>query len=325
MRNILLVVKNNLLRLKKEKLMLCMLFIILPIVVALGIYFSNTDIQGKIAVVVSDAKQEKSIKDSLVNTHNKVSVEFLNEMPTKTELIKGVYLAAIDCTKDDIEIIAYGKQDVKNQLEASLKGEIYEGTQDNTTVEGKIIGFLIMFLFFCSIMILDFWLTDRENGVYARVLTGNLSYLQYILGQILYLILVLTIPTMIISLIVLKVSSVNLNISMTNFMLLLLLVGLLSASFAIFIGTIFYNKASVQIKGSMITMITCLLGGCIINIQDDNGIIAFIRSCIPQKRLIDLANNANNTDLYFLLITMIIFILISVATGKRQYESGRYI
>lgn len=325
MRNILLVIKNNLLRLSKEKLVLCMLFIILPVVVILGIHFSNINIKGNIAVVRASSTQEKNINDLVSNGDENIVFEFLDEIPTKTELINGVYVAAIDFTKNDAEVIAYGKSDIKNQLEANLKGQVYENVNDDSTTEGKIIGFLIMFLFFSSIMILDFFLTDRENGVYSRVLTGSLSCFQYILGQILYLILILTIPTMIVSYIVLKISNVSLNTSITNFMLLLLLVGLLSASFAIFIATIFDSKASVQIKGSMITMITCLLGGCLINIPDSNSIIAFIRECIPQKRLIDLANNINSNDMKFLLIVIFVFISISVIITKKQYENGKYI
>lgn len=325
MRNILLIAKNNLYRFTKEKAMMIMAIIVMPIIICLGVYFSSTnDIKGKIAVVGATI-EEKEIIEANMNDNEKVKIEFMKNSPSKTDLIKGVYLAEINFDSDEPTVISYGKEEIRKTLEVGLNGEVYEKVDDSTTVQGKIIGFLIMFLFMgATIMIMDFFLSDRENGTYTRVLSGKISYFEYIGGQVLYSIIILSISSTIWSVLILKVLNVNLDISYSLFMFLVLLVGILSSSLGMFIATIFKNRVSASMGGSIIVMITCLLGGCLVNIDDTNKVMGFIRNVLPQKRMIDLANNFNNGDLIFVTCSILIFILISVILGKRQYENGTF-
>lgn len=326
MRNILLVMKNNLYRFVKDKSMMVMVVLVMPIIICFGVYFNGSDnIKGNIAVVGASI-EEREILQSLSKENDKINVEFLEESPSKTKLIKGVYLAEIDFKGNKPVVTSYGKEDIKKSLEASLNGEIYQGEEDITTVQGRIIGFLIMFLFMgATTMVMDFFLADRESGAYNRVLSGRLSYYQYILGQMLYAILILSIPTTVWSVAILKILNVNLDISYSLLVFLLLLVGILSSSVGMLIATVFKDRVSASMGGSIIIMVTSLLGGCLINIQDTNKVIGFIRDILPQKRLIDLSNNFNNSDLTFVVGTIVVFILISVFLGKRQYESGKFI
>lgn len=326
MRNILLVMKNNLYRFTKDKAMLTMVILVMPIVICLGVYFNTTDnIKGQIAVVGATVEEQTIIKDSIGDNKN-IKVEFLKEHPSKTELIKGIYLAEIDFKGDKPTVISYGKEDVRKSLEAGVNGEVYVAENNDNTVQGKVIGFLIMFLFMGAIsMVMDFFLTDRENGTYTRVLSGNISYFQYIAGQILYSIIALSVPTIILTVSILKILNVDLTISYYLLIFLLLLVGMLSSSVGLLISTIFKDKISASMGGSIIVMLTCLLGGCLINFNDTNKVIGFIRDIIPQKRLIDLANNFNNSDLLFVVGTILLFIFISVILGKRQYENGIFV
>ncbi|MEG1002675.1 MAG: ABC transporter permease [Clostridium sp.] len=325
MRNILLIIKNNLYRLTKMKIMLVMIIVVLPIIIYGGIYFSKADnIKGKIAIVNATSTQEEAMKKSTEGNDN-ITFEFLSKEPAKTDLIKGIYIAEINFEGTEPKVISYGNKEIKKQLEASLRGEVYESDVEITTIEGRIIGFLIMFLFMGSIMAMEFFLTDRENGTYVRVLSSNVSYYEYIIGQIAYLVCTLTVPTLIISLIMLKVLSIQLNMTIGLFSLLILIIGLLSSSFSALVCTLCKDKVSATMSGSAITMITCLLGGCIINIVDNNKIVEALRNLIPQKRLIDLANSYNNEDLIFIIVVIIVFTSISIVLGKRQYENGDFV
>lgn len=326
MRNILLVTKNNLYRFMKEKAMMVMVILVMPIIICLGVYFSSTDtLKGNIAVVGATSEEKDMIEASMDN-NEKVNIEFLEKSPSKSELIKGVYLAEVNFEGNEPKVISYGKEEIKKSLEASLKGETYVIDKGNDTVQGKVIGFLIMFLFMgASTMVMDFFLCDRENGTYTRVLSGKISYFQYIAGQMLYSILILSIPSTIWSVLILKVLNINLGISYSLLIFLLLVGGILSSSFGMFIATIFKDRRAANMGGSIITMITCLLGGCLINFNDTNKIIGFIRDMLPQKRLIDLANSFNNVDLIFIIVTILLLILITVILGKRQYKNGDFV
>lgn len=324
MRNILLVLKNNLYRLSKEKLTLFMIFIMTPVVVYFGVFFSNSEIKGSIAVVGASSIEESSLKEAMGSNEN-ISLKFLKESPSKTDLIKGIYLSSVDFTGDEVTVESFGNEEVRKSIEAGIKGEVYTNKEDTTTVQGKIIGFLIMFLFFGGIMVMEFFLNDREDGTYSRVLLGDISYYEYILGQLLYSICILTTPTIILSILVLKFLAVELTISLGLFALLILLIGLLGTSFSILVCTFCKGVAVAQMTMSTITMIVCLLGGCLINIVDNNKVIGWIRNLLPPKRLIDLSNNYNNEDLIFLVVVIVVFLLISIFYGKKQCDRGEFV
>lgn len=325
MRNIMLIVKNNLYRISREKVTLVFMFIITPIVIFMGAYLSKTDtIKGKIAVVGADSIIEQTLNESF-KVNDKISMVFLEEEPTKTELIKGVYLAEIDFREEEPKVISYGKEEIKKTLEALLKGETYEVKENFTTPEGKIIGFLVMFLLMGSTMILDGFLTDREEKVYNRVLTGNISFYEYILGQLAFLLSLLLVPLLIFSLIIVNIVGVNLSVSTLGFIGLITLGTVLSATCSLCVCTLCKTKQSANMTGSAVVMITSVLAGSLVNVVDTNKIIGFFRNCLPQKRIIDLANSYNVQDFIFVIATIVICIIITIGLGKRQYENGDFI
>ena len=325
MRNILLVIKSNLYRCSKNSAILFMAIIVMTIIVGLGVYFGGTDeLKGKIAVVGVPKEQEDVLRKSLGES-NKIDFEFLDESLTKTSLIRDGYLVEINYEGGEPKVRSYGNEEVKKYIEASLNGEVYEGSTEKTTVQGKIVGFLIMFLSMGATMVLQFLLEDRKNKVYTRTLIAGVSYYEYIIGQVIYALLGLGTPTILISAVVVKVLGVSLNISYLTFIGLVFLAVLISVAYGIFLCNLFKNEMTVEIVSSNFAMILCLFSGSIININDTNKFIGFIRNCLPQKRLIDLANSFNRNDLIFVIIVAVILIGIAIIKGKKDFEEGAYI
>ncbi|MGL5575574.1 MAG: ABC transporter permease [Sarcina sp.] len=325
MRNIMLILKNNLYRLKYDKATLAIMLIVTPLVVGLGIYFSNnSDIKGKIAVVGVNKQEENMIKTAL-KANEDIELEFLDKEVENTKLIRGEYIAQLSLEGKKLEVSEFSNTEVKNVLEALLEGKIYKNEEVQISTIAKIVGFLIMFLFFGAISVADPFLSDRENKVYTRVLQGNVSYLQYTIGQLLYIILLLAIPTMIISGITITVFNVNLGINMFSFMGIIFLVGLLSGSYVVLMSNIFKNRTAVAMNTSIISMITCLLSGCLISIDGGNKIVDGIRNLLPQKRLIDFANEFGSTDLLYVLGFIVIALGLSIYIGSKDYEKGVFL
>jgi ABC-type multidrug transport system permease subunit len=325
MRNVFLVVKNNLYRISKDKTMLFMMIIGLPVIIYIAIYTSQLGgVKGQIAVVGGNYSQKEMVKKSLGN-NGKLVLKFLEKSPTNTELIKGIYLEEIKFNKDKIKVTGFGNYDIKRSIEASMKGLHYAANKTETTTQGKIIGFLVMFSFIGAVYCMQLYVSDRENSIYSRVLSGRLAYYEYIIGQIMSTIIILTVPTIIMSTLVLKLSSTELSIGLGLFIILLMLVGILSSAFSMIVCTIFKKRETVEMGGVGIAMLTSILGGSFVNIVDNNKAIGFVRNFIPQKRIIDLANNYNANDLIYLVVVILVFIFISVFIGRKQYESGVFI
>ncbi|MGL5150122.1 MAG: ABC transporter permease [Clostridium sp.] len=330
MRNMLLVMKNNLYRFSKDKVMIVMGLIIMPIVILLGLYFSSgDDIKGNIAMI-SVSNEAKEVITKGFENNDKFKIEYFEESVSKTSLIKGIYIAQVDFREIDNmgvpKITSYGNEEIKKAIESIFTGAPYEGVENKTTVVGKVIGFLIMFLLMGGVsMVMEFFLCDKENGTYTRVLSGNTSYFQYMCGQLLYSIVVLTTPATLWTVGIIMVLGINIEISYVLLGLLVILLGILSGTFAMFIATIFKDRVSASMGGSIIVMITSLFGGCLVNIEDSNKIIGFIRGLLPQKRMIDLANKFNLEDLAFIIVIIFILLFSSIIIGKKQYESGEFI
>lgn len=325
MRNIILILKNNLYRLKYDKVSVFMMLIITPLMVGLGVYFSNdVEIKGKIAVNGASTKQEEVIKTAFKENES-IELEFLKDEIENTKLIRGEYVAQVTLADKNIEINEFSNTEVKNTLEALIEGKVYESEVEQVSTASKIIGFLVMFLFFGSIAVADPFLSDRENKIYTRVLQGNVSYIEYTLGQLIYTIAILGVPAMIISGIMVSVLDINLGMSTLSFMGIVFLVGLLSGSYITFMGNIFKTRTAVGMNTSIISMVTCLLSGCLISIDGGNKIVDGIRNLLPQKRLIDFANELGGTDLICVLGFIVIALGLSIYIGSKDYEKGVFL
>ena len=325
MRNILLILKNNLYRLKSDKILLIMMLVVTPIIIGLGIYFSNNvEMKGKIAIIEASDMQEEAIK-SVLGMQKNIELEFLNKEVGNTKLIRGEYAAQVSLKGGKIEISEFSNSEVKKSLEAMISGKEYKSEMIEVSVVAKIVGFLLMFLFFGSISVADQFLSDRENYIYTRVLQGNVSYFEYTLGQFIYIIATLTIPTILISLMTVKVFNVDIGMSTLSFIGIIFLVGLLSSSFIILISNIFKDRTAVGMNGSIIAMLTCLLSGCLISTDGQNKIVDGIRNLLPQKRLMDFANDFGSADLIFILGFIVITILGSIYIGNKDFENGVFL
>lgn len=325
MKNIFLVVKNNLYRLKWERASLIMILFVMPFIIYFGIYFGSAkDIKGQIAIVGA-SEAEKTLFTQSFDGYDKIRLKFMDTEPSATELIKGIYLAQITLEDGRPEIISYGNQDIKGSLEAAFEGKTYTSSALSITTQGKIAGFLVMFFFFGGSMAMDFFLSDRDSGVYRRTLMMNVTYLQYILGQLFYTLIIFTLPSLLETFLIIKLLNVEISIGMGAFGAVILFIGLLSSSFAILVSTFCKNKLTTQMTCSAIAMISSLFGGCLIDVVDSNRLLAAVRNLIPQKRIIDLANEFGYQDMLYLLFFVLILISVSTVYGYRQYKRGDFL
>lgn len=324
MRNIWLVMKGNILRLKGDKLTLIMIFLVMPIIIALGVYFgSNNEIKGKIALINPNIEEETMIKN-IFKDSSSIDFEILDKEIKNSSLITGAYLAEVTFKDNNIIVNKYSNKEIRGLLNSIFNGESYKGKEYENNVIEKISGFLLMFLFYGALSVATLFLKDRENGVYQRVLTGNVSFLQYNLAQILYLISTITIPTIIMSVVVTKFLNVELSMSYGNFIAIIMAIGILTSSMVIFIANIFKTTSEVQMNGSIIAMISCLFSGCLMPVEGSSKFIEIIRDFLPQKRVLDFINNYNFGDLFFVMATIVLFIGVGIYIGKRNYSKGIY-
>lgn len=322
MRNILLIIKGNILRLKKDKVTLLMIIIVLPIIVSLGVYFGSTkDIKGKVAII-NPTNEERMIVENIFKENEGIKIETLDSEIKNTSLITSAYLAEIKFEGGKVKVNEYSNKEIRGIVDWIFYGKEYISSENSVGVVEKIIGFLMMFLFYGALASSSFFLQDRENGIYVRVLSGNVSFFQYTLGQILYILLVVIVPASIISIGMIEILNVDINMSYRSFLGILILLGTLCSSMIILIGNIFKKTNEVQMNASIIGMITSLFSGCLINIEGSSKIIEVVRNILPQKRLLDFVQDFNSGDLIFVVSSIIIFVIVGIYIGNNNYKKG---
>ncbi|MGL4740183.1 MAG: ABC transporter permease [Sarcina sp.] len=322
MRNIWLIVKGNILRVKKNKLILLMFIIILPVIVALGVYFgSSNETKGTIALI-KPTVQEEMLFLNIFKENKGIKIETLQEEIKHTSLITGKYLAAVSFDGEKVNVAKYSNSEIKGVIESIFYGKEYKSSMTMTTVVEKIVGFLMMFLFYGALAAATLSLQDRETGVYIRILSGNVSFFEYTIGQILYMLVIVILPASIISLSMIYLLNIDIKMSYTTFLGIIVLLGALCSSLIIFISSIFKKMNEVQMNAAIIGLITSLFSGCIMNVEGESKIIEGIRNILPQKRLLDFVADFNISDLSFVICSIGIFIIASVYIGKINYKKG---
>ncbi|MGL5820980.1 MAG: ABC transporter permease [Sarcina sp.] len=322
MKNIWLIVKGNILRVKKNKFILLMFIIILPVIVALGVYFgSSNEIKGTIALI-KPTVQEEMLFLNIFKENKGIKIETLQEEIKHTSLITGKYLAAVSFDGEKVNVAKYSNSEIKRFIEFIFYGKEYKSSMTMTTVVEKIVGFLMMFLFYGALAAATLSLQDRETGVYIRILSGNVSFFEYTIGQILYMLVIIILPASIISLSMIYLLNIDIKMSYTTFLGIIVLLGALCSSLIIFISSMFKKMDEVQMNAAIIGLITSLFSGCIMNVEGGSKIIEGIRNILPQKRLLDFVADFNISDLSFVICSSGIFIIASVYIGKVNYKKG---
>ncbi|MBE6046838.1 MAG: ABC transporter permease [Clostridium sp.] len=323
MKNILVIFKNNLLGIKKYLFLLLVMLISIPLIFLMGKTFSNEneELKKNIAVNCESESQEREVKEKLEDS-KVYNLIFTNEVH-KTDLINGKYLAEVGYEDGEAFIKSYRSNDDISYLNNLFFGSEISKSKNNTMV-CKVIGFLCILIFMVSKLFMGNLLEERENGILSRILTGGVSFYEYSSSQMLFNFLVIFIPCVVLSIIsifVLEIKTINFG----YFLLLLMFVCLTASSFAFCVFNCFKKKVTVEFVSSMVILLTSIFGGCIIDTYDDNKVISFIRTLIPQKILINLGDVFEVKKIILLIIINVVFIFVGMSVGKSNCDKGIYI
>lgn len=322
MKNILVILKNNLLGIKKYIFLLIVLMICVPLLIFMGKTFSNENelLIKNIAVCCENSKQEEEVKEKLKDNKT-FNLIYTNDVK-KLDLINGKYVALVLYKDNEVTVKSYRNNDDVRYLDNLFLGESITLTKNNTTL-CKSIGFLCILIFMVSKLFMGNILDERENGIMSRMLIGGVSFDEYSAAQILFNFLIIFIPSSILSVLTITILGIE-TINIEYFVLLLMLMCLTASSFSFCIFNCFTEKVTVEFVSSMVILLSSIFGGCIIDTYDNNALISFIRNLLPQKILINLGDFFEIKTIVLLLIINLIFIIVGIRVGKNNCEKGIY-
>lgn len=271
MNKINMILKMNFQRFKRDKSNYFLLFIMIPLTVIFSVYFSTKiNFKDTVAVIGVDKEAVSSMVDL-----DEVNLEEIDTKPKESEIMMGKYAGIISMQDGECKYTSYNSEDVLGEDE-NEKGSLE-----------SILGLIFFFIFIQSMQNTKFYMQDRASGNLKRIFASGVKNYQYMLSQILFNIIVLTIPLYVFIEIACLIFSVDISVGFVGIFGLVLVLSILSTSIAFLIAKIIDDEDSAIMTGNVLMIASTLLSGAFGNLKP-SGLLRIISDILPQKIFLNL-------------------------------------
>lgn len=322
MRTFLSVLKNNYLRTVPRLAPTILMTIITLLTILLAVYVTGLQqIKGHVAIITLNSTI------SLPKSSKQLDVTVLSENPPHSDLVKQKYDAIVSINADGgYHIETLHSDDFKNMIALLLK---YPNAKvgDSKAERGtgvNIIGFMMMFLLMTAFSNLFAFADDKEQGQLHRIATSPASFGWYLAAHCTYCLSLLAPAFLMLA--VLKWFGWNIGFSLLQYAGLIAVIGFLGISFALLLHTFIKKPDNANMLGNAVAVLTSILAGGFYSFSKNNDVLDKIIKLLPQKELMDFAQNLQNGVsgqhipqlLYVILFSLILFVF-SCSVLHRKY------
>ncbi|MGM0212896.1 ABC transporter permease [Enterococcus sp. AZ109] len=313
--------KNHLLRAQEKKARLLMMVGLIVVAFGLALFLNNrTQANLNLAVVGNNPSMVQS--DSLKITK-------LETVPPASDLVMGKYDAVVDFSSGEPEITTFKDQSFKDRLKMMVAGESGSSASavKKQSKASRILGYILMFLLMAGVTNTFVYTEDKERHLMERMIASGLSQGKLFVSYVIFLFCLLVVPTFLIFVLADRLFSVDLGMSLANYVFLIGLICLIGTSFALCNAAFFKDGDQASMIGSMILVITSLVSGSFFSLSNEenwwNGII----NMLPQKQFLQLVEyvssgesiQSNYLVIVYLLGLSGIFLSIAITKNRRTY------
>lgn len=346
MRNVYIILKNNMLRIGEKKSYLIIMAIITTITLLLGIYFtSKFEVKGHIALVM-----DSTVLIPIESKQLKVSV--LSEMPPKSQLIMKKYDAIVTYSKnhqlkvqslksDDFNqkvvkvmsmlLMQVQKQNQTQSLRQTKNGTVSFSNEVERGVGSNILGYLIMFLLLQGASYMLLFSEDKEKRIIKRVLTTPTSSAVYLFSHGITNFLLILVPAFLIISAGKAFLGLEVGFGYGQYLVLLALLTILSTSLALFMSSVMKKADDSVMATSLIVVLTSILAGSFGKIGNENTIMKALINILPQKNYLTLVQGIEQgksitefmPQLTYYFAVCICFIIAATVITQRKFANGQ--
>lgn len=295
-------------RIIHNKDFLIVYLILIPLVMGVAVYFTNTVSYNMRIGIIGEVEIVKN---------DKVKYVYLDDIPNNSQMVLSEYDAVVIEEGDDFKVQSTKGEDFNQTLKMFVTGQITT-LQDDTLQRGNattIIGFLMMVVLLLGGQIYIYYF-DERNGINKRILSTSLQCRQYMLSHFTVAFMFLFIPAAIVISGCIVLFNIALSIPMWQFVLVLLLLSFFSASFGLWMNSLCKSMDGSLMFGNMFAIAGSIVAGAFVQVTNNeifNNIIQFL----PQKQIMSLLESLeNSTTLPYLGIFYVIGLsLILIVSG----------
>lgn len=321
--------KNEFERIKHKKPVLVIAFIVMPLLIAVAIFFSGHSATKETIAFLS--------QDSTVDLQSEqYEIKTVEKAPVLSQLVRGEYVAYVTKSEDgSYTVMSLKSENDKTAIQTLFQtGHFPAGYKSDDQkrqergVGTNILGFITMLVLMQGGALTTLYPEDRVNKTFRRIMTSSVSVSNYLSAQLIFTMVCLYVPTFAAICVIHFIFGANIGFSLGMIALLLLILTLFATAFALFISTVLERNTNLVTSG--VSIVTCILAGCFIPIAANNPVFSWICKAIPQTEYMNLVhgiefggclNQYAGAIIYILLWTALL-LLGGTLTAKNKIEKG---
>lgn len=297
-----LVMKNNLKRSMKHRILFVLTFL-LPIILCclFGlIRFDKVDLRIGILESQEDAARNEQAKIfELLDRSEGISYAIAEEGSYHTDLMMGRFHVLLDnrraASMGEVQIISYQSEKRQQLLQEAIIKMIKDNSPLNltgfkakglSTTERSVTMVLSLFMVFATIHASSI-IRDRDSGILIRFLSTGYQKSDYLLGYFFHTLL-LTLVQVLICISSLQLLQPGFSLSLREMLLIPLVVAAMSSLYAITICIFSKSEVSSNIMASSIAGIFAILGGTFVAVEAMPGLLRVVSLVSPIRWVVEL-------------------------------------
>lgn len=308
-------IKLILYRIKNNKGFLITYLVLMPIVIGMAVYFTNT----------VSANMHVGLVGNIETVENEtVRYTQLDTMPTNSQLVLNQYDAIFTMEQDDIKVTSTKGKEFDQAILLLVNGQLDRIISSNSQrgAATNILGFSMMVIMLLGVQLYNFYF-DERNGINKRIVGTTIRCSTYMLSHsmVVFGFLFLIATTIICGMIILF--DITIAMSLWSFIFVLFLLCLFATSFGVWINSLSKSQDESLMLGNMFAIVGSIICGSFVQVTN-NELFNQITQIFPQKQIMSLLSALeNNTAIPYLGIVYIlglsvILIISAISIEKRK-------
>jgi ABC-type multidrug transport system, permease component len=275
--------------------------------ILLGTYLSNHVRQFAHVAVIG----QETILNSITSS-KRIKVIRMEKKPPLSDLYEQKYDAYLFTdAQGELKIETLKSKEFKTILLALLNNPDtpITGNYKERGTGQSIVGFMLMFLLMISFSNMTYFSDDKEQGQLGRIFAAPVSFFWYIAANLVFS-LSLFLPQFLL-IAEMKLCGVNIGFRISQFLLFFLIIGFLGSTVALFLNTLIQKPDNANMLGNSITVLASILSGAFYSFSRNNAVLDTIIKILPQKQILNIAENIDGSMTTSFLLSMIYVIAFS--------------
>lgn len=302
-------------RIKNNKAFLITYLVLIPLILAMAVYFTNSISYNIQIGVVGNMKIAES---------DKIDYVYLDTLPTTSELVLNQYDAILIQERQDIEVISTKGEEYNQAVKLLINGQIESltNTANQRGTASNVLGFLMMIISLLGVQLFKYYF-DERSGINKRILGTSIHCYQYLVSHFIVVFGFLFIPAAVVICSVIYIFNIVLSIAMWKFLLVLLLLCFFASVFGLIVNVLSRTLEESMMFGNMFAIIGAIVSGAFVKVTD-NQVFNTIIQIFPQKQIMSLLEMLeNNIDisyggLFYVMILTIVLIGLAIIFEKKK-------